>query len=88
MVITTVLLLAAVSAVSAAQLAQLVPVDLSKRAVHSGGGWGLSTSSCPVSTAICGDWCCPTSLTCVSTPGGIIADVCCEGSEYSLSYSS
>jgi hypothetical protein len=80
---TATLSLATLSTVVGAQiLAEFVP---NKRTVLPSGGWSLSSfnGGCPFDAPQCGaTWCCPTSLTCVPTGSGDVAEVCCPACEW------
>ena len=69
------------SLAGAAELAQHVPQDFSKRSAISSGGWALTSGGlCPQGSAKCSYFCCPGSLPCQATPGGIRSNACCHNS--------
>ena len=66
--------------------AEFVP-QIFDRTTRPAGGWSLSTNSqeqCPSGVPQCGaSWCCPASLTCVTTGDADIAEACCPGCKFS-----
>lgn len=68
--------------VAAMDLGDLIPQKVGARSALAGGGWSLSSLSCPSDAPLCGaSWCCPSSHTCIHTAHGMSSNVCCPGSE-------
>ena len=69
-----------VNGIVAFELDGIIPSNLKKRSLPSGGGWGVNEANCPVGTSRCFiGGCCPNELTCTPTYDPVNV-ICCPGS--------
>jgi hypothetical protein len=81
LILGSIILFAHIASAAADGAAVLIPQDFSKRSVHAGGGWALTTGgACPADTTACGSECCPNSLVCDGLNDNWVTNACCPDS--------